>query len=304
MPIHPHVPFLRSRREFLMRAGGGFGALALSYLLQSEGLAATSTANPHHPIPKAKSVIFLFMEGGPSHVDLYDPKPALEKLAGKPMPASFGRVITAMGTSDNTILAPKRQWKQHGNAGTWVSDWHPHIAQHVDDLCVVRSCWADGLNHVGSVCQMNTGSILGGRPSLGAWSTYGLGSESDNLPSFVVMADGAEPVGGPKNWSSGFLPATFQGTAFRGGPSPIFDLAPPRTVGERQQRRKLDLLAALNRNFGEDKSEDSELAARLNSYELAYRMQSAAPEAVDLNKESDATKKLYGIDEEETKKFG
>jgi hypothetical protein len=222
----PHGLPVRSRREFLQRAGCGFGALAFAHLLGLDGLVAsgapalTTPINPLAPksphfAAKAKSVIFLFMEGGPSHLDLYDPKPALDKLAGKPMPASFGRVITAMGTSDNTILPTQRKWKQHGQAGIWVSDWHPHIAQHADDLCVIRSMWADGLNHVGSVCQMNTGSILGGRPSLGSWTTYGLGSVSDNLPSFVIMADGAEPVGGPKNWSSGFLPATYEGTLFR-----------------------------------------------------------------------------------------
>ena len=209
-----------------------------------------------------------------------------------------------MGTASNTLMPSKRTFKQHGESGIWVSDWLPHIAEHVDDIAVLRSCWANGLNHVGSVCQMNTGDILADRPSLGAWTTYGLGSANQNLPTFVVMADGAEPVGGPKNWSSGFLPASFQGTAFRGGPSPIFDLAPPKSVSERQQRRKLDFLAALNRNFGADKSEDTELAARLNSYELAYRMQSAAPEAVDLTGESEATRKLYGIDEDDTKKFG
>ncbi len=311
----PHILPVSSRREFLTRSGFGFGALAASYMLGLDGYqanAANIAIDPLNPLAprlpqhnaRAKSVIFLFMEGGPSHLDLFDPKPELDRLAGQPMPASFGRPITAMGTAGNTLMPTKRVFKQHGESGIWVSDWLPHLAEQVDDIAVLRSCWANGLNHVGSVCQMNTGDILAGRPSLGAWTTYGLGSENQNLPTFVVMADGAEPVGGPKNWSSGFLPASFQGTAFRGGPSPIFDLAPPRTVGERQQRRKLDLLAALNRNFGEDKSEDSELAARLNSYELAYRMQSAAPEAVDLNKESDATKKLYGIDEEETKKFG
>src|SRR5688572_8652461 len=203
MPIHPHVPILRTRREFLMRAGGGFGALALSYLLSRDGFAATSTPNPRHPIPKAKSVIFLFMEGGPSHIDLFDPKPALDRLAGQPIPESFGKIITAMGTAGNTILPSKRQWKQHGESGIWVSDWYPEIAKHVDDLCVFRGCWADGLNHVGSVCQMNTGSILAGRPSLGAWVTYGLGTANENLPSFVILTDDKEVLGGPKNWSAG-----------------------------------------------------------------------------------------------------
>ena len=239
------------------------------------------------------------------YIDLYDPKPALDKLAGKPMPASFGRVITAMGTSDNTILASKRKWKQHGKSGMWISDWHPHIAQHADDLCVIRSCWADGLNHVGSVCQMNTGSVLGGRPSLGSWATYGLGSAGDNLPAFVIMADGAEPVGGPKNWSSGFLPATYEGSLFRpDSKKPILHLDPPPGIDDAQQRSKLDLLGRLNRRHAADKPDDSALAARLNTYELAFRMQAAAPEAVDLSKETEATKQLYGMDSESTSKFG
>src|SRR5687767_13856025 len=306
-----------TRRRLLLDGGAGFGSLAMAYLLRDHaafaaptGGAAAKAVNPlaskvPHVRPTAKSVIFLFMEGGPSHIDLYDPKPALQELAGKPMPASFGRPITAMGTSDNTILACPRKWKQYGNAGTWVSDWHPHIAQHVDDLCVIRSCWADGLNHVGSVCQMNTGSILGGRPSLGAWTTYGLGSVSDNLPSFVIMADGAEPVGGPKNWSSGFLPATYEGTLFRpDAKRPILHLDAPDGIDDRQQRSKLDLLGALNKHYGADKADDSALAARLNTYELAFRMQAAAPEAVDLAKETEATKRLYGMDDRDTEKFG
>jgi hypothetical protein len=311
----PHILPAHSRRDFLRRSGCGFGGLALAHLLGLDGLSARGAPmpsplnplapRPAHFAPRAKRVIFLFMEGGPSHIDLYDPKPALDKLAGKPMPASFGRVITAMGTSDNTILPSPRKWKQYGQSGTWVSDWHPHIAQHVDDLCVIRSMWADGLNHVGSVCQMNTGSILGGRPSLGAWTTYGLGSVSDNLPSFVIMADGAEPVGGPKNWSSGFLPATYEGTLFRpDAKRPILHLDAPDEISDRQQRSKLDLLGALNNHYGADKADDSALAARLNTYELAFRMQAAAPEAVDLSKETEATKELYGMGKKETEKFG
>lgn len=309
MHIRPPV----SRREFLCRSGGGFGALALSYLLSRDMAQAEDVAiDPLNPLaarkphfaPKAKSVIFLFMEGGPSHLDLFDPKPTLEKLAGQPMPESFGRPITAMGTANNALLPSKRKFKQHGQSGLWVSDWYPNVAEHVDDIAVVRSCWADGLNHVGSVCQMNTGDILAGRPSLGAWTTYGLGASNENLPAFVVMTDANEPLGGPKNWSSGFLPASFQGTAFRAGKTPIYDLATPRTIGDKQQRSKLDLLGKLNQQFAADKTEDTELAARLNSYELAYRMQASAPEAVDLSGESEATKKLYGIDDESTRKYG
>src|SRR5207249_2122682 len=189
-------------------------------------------------------------------------------------------------------------------SGVRVSGWLRDIAQHAHHMAVIRSCCAAGLNRVGSVCQLNTGDILAGRPSLGAWTTYGLGTANENLPTFVVMADGAEPVGGPKNWSAGFLPATFEGTQFRTDGAPIFHLTPPRTIGERQQRSKLDLLAELNRHFAADKPEDTELAARLNSYELAYRMQSAAPEAVNLSAETELARKLYGLDAEPTRKFG
>jgi hypothetical protein len=310
----PHSVQPSSRREFLSSAGGGFGALALGWLLSRDGaLRAADVPRaasnplapkaPHHE-PRARAVIWLFMEGGPSHIDLFDPKPELTRLAGQPMPESFGRPITAMGTASNTLMASKREWKRHGESGIWVSDWYPHIAEHVDDLTVIRSCWADGLNHVGSVCQMNTGSILAGRPALGAWATYGLGTASENLPAFVVLTDDKEVVGGPKNWSGGFLPASYQGTLLRGSGPPVIDLAPPPSIGDRQQRSKLDLLLAMNRRYGADKQEDTEIEARLESYELAYRMQSAAPEAVDLSAETDATKQLYGMDEPATRKFG
>jgi hypothetical protein len=293
-----------TRREFLCRAGGGFGGLALAYLLgQDKALGAAGAILPSHAA-KAKSVIFLFMEGGPSHIDLFDPKPVLQKLAGQKMPASFGRVITAMGTSNNTLLATKRKWAQHGKSGIWVSDWYPHIAKHADDLCVIRSCWADGLNHVGSICQMNTGSILAGRPSLGAWTSYGLGSANDNLPAFVVLADNGEVTGGAKNWGAGFLPAQFQGSMFRREGPPIIDLAPPRSVSEKQQRGKLDLLAKMNQSFDRQNPADGELDARLQSYELAYRMQAAAPEAVDIATESAETKELYGMNDPATEKVG
>ena len=303
------------RRQFLTRGSTGLGTLALNYLLRQESPSALLadaakpslnllSPKPGHHAASAKSVIWLFMEGGPSHLDLFDPKPALEKLAGQPMPASFGRPITAMGTGANALMPSQRTFKQYGQSGIWVSDWYSQIAAHVDDIAVIRSCWADGLNHVGSVCQMNTGSILAGRPSLGAWTTYGLGSANDNLPTFVVLTDAAEVIGGPKNWSSGFLPATYQGTQFRNDGTPIFHLAPPETISEQQQRSKLDFLTALNRRFSADKLEDSDLEARTQSYELAYRMQSAAPEAVELSKESEPTRQLYGLDDPTTSRFG
>ncbi len=294
---------VRSRREFFQGAGSGLAGLALSSLLQAEAPDPLSP-KPAHYAPKAKSVIWCFMEGGPSHLDLFDPKPKLDELSGKPMPDSFGKPITAMGTASNTLMGTKRKWKQHGQSGLWVSDWYPHIAQHVDDMAVIRSCWANGLNHVGSVCQMNTGDILAGRPSLGAWVQYGLGTANKNLPAFVIMLDDKEPVGGPKNWSSGFLPATYQGTQFRQGATPILHLKPPAGIDDNRQRSKLDFLKQLNDKFDSDKQDDSELEARVRTYELAFQMQSSGPEAVDLTKETEATKKLYGLDEPDTKAFG
>jgi hypothetical protein len=294
---------ISNRREFLLRSCGGLGAIALASMLDAEQQDPLAPRQPHHP-PTAKSVIFLFMEGGPSHIDLFDPKPELTRLAGQPMPSSFGKVITAMGTASNTLMPSTRKFQQYGESGIWVSDLYPNIAQHVDDITLIRSCWADGLNHVGSVCQMNTGSILAGRPSLGAWVTYGLGTANRNLPSFVILTDSAEVLGGAKNWSSGFLPATFEGTQLRREGPPILDLAPPANIGPEQQRGKLDLLKSLNRHYGDRRPGDSELEARLNSFELAYRMQAAAPEAVDLTKESDATRKLYGMDNDVTAKNG
>ncbi len=301
---------LRGRRNFLRQSSAGLCSLALTSLLAEDGYAGDdkipdplAPKSPHHKA-RAKSVIWLFLEGGPSHLDTFDPKPKLLELAGKPMPESFGRPITAMGTASNTIMPTKRVFKQYGQSGIPVSDWLPNIAQHVDDLAIIRSCWMDGLNHVGSVCQMNTGSILAGRPSMGAWATYGLGTANQNLPTFVVMADGAEVLGGTKNWSAGFLPAVYQGTQFRASGSPVYYVTPPETVSDEQQRNKINFLSQLNRRYSADKPDDTELLARLNSYELAYRMQAAAPEAVDLSKESEATKKLYGLDNPVTQKYG
>ena len=305
----PHRETPVSRRDFIMRAGGGFSGLALAGML---GLEKAFAAPPNplrakvgHHSGAAKQVIFLFMEGGPSHLDLFDPKPLLNELNGEALPKSFKEPITAMGEQGSALLGSPRKWKQHGQSGLWVSDWFPHIAKHVDDLAVVRSCWADGLNHVGSVCQMNTGSILGGRPSLGAWTVYGLGSLNDNLPSYVVLTDREKmPLGGVRNWGTGFMPATYQGTLFQNGSTPIQNLVPPEGMTDSRQRKKLDMLAKLNRKHSEKNAFDDELEARINAYEMAYRMQSEAPEAVDLSQESDATKSLYGLDQKETEGYG
>jgi hypothetical protein len=303
-----------SRREFFTRAGSGLAGIALTSMLAEDGFAATNgreappdplaPKKPHHE-PRAKSVIFLFMEGGPSHVDTFDPKPLLSKLDGKPIPDSIGKPSqTSRGTGDNALMASRRTWKHYGESGLWVSDWYQNVAAHVDEMTVIRSCWADGLNHVGSVCQMNTGSILAGRPALGAWVTYGLGTANKNLPSYVVLTDDHDVLGGSNNWSSGFLPAVYQGTQFRRGDTPILDLKPPSVVNDQQQRNQLALLKRMNEIWSEDKQDDTELDARIRSYELAYQMQSAASDSVDLSKESEATKKMYGIDQEATSVYG
>jgi hypothetical protein len=293
-----------SRREWLLTAGAGFGGVALAGIMQGQRSARAAVLPPHHA-PKAKSVIFLFMEGGPSHIDLFDPKPALHTLAGRPLPESFGTVVTAMGEARSPVLADRRTWKQHGQSGIWVSDWLPHTAMQADELAVIRSCVSDGINHSGGICQMNTGSLLGGRPSLGAWATYGLGSESDDLPAFVVMQDSdTQVVNGPRNWGAGFMPAIYQGTKLSGGEPPIANLRTPKGITPGRQQAKLDLLARLNRDYAAALPEETELDARIRNYELAFRMQAEAPAAVDLAEETEETKSLYGLDERPTAAFG
>jgi hypothetical protein len=307
----PHHEFLTTRRDMLLRGGAGFGALALAYLLRDDPLfAATSAAAPSSPKPphypaRAKRVIFLFMEGGPSHIDLFDPKPKLNELAGQPLPPSFGKVITAMGEVNAPLLGSKRKWRRHGHSGLWVSDWLPHIAECADDLAILRSCWADGINHSSGVCQMNTGSTLAGRPSLGSWVSYGLGTENQDLPAFVVLQDNnSQVVNGPRNWGAGFMPAVYQGIRIRGDAEPIPNLNPPPGVSEAQQRGKLELLDELNRRHAAARPLQTELEARIAGYELAFRMQAHAPEAVDISRETEATKQLYGMDDKETAVFG
>jgi hypothetical protein len=309
----PHVPHFRSRRDFLFQAGGGFGALALAGLLQREGLLGAEPQKPaagpfapkapHFPA-RAERVLFLFMEGGPSHIDLFDPKPELTRLNGQKLPASFGSVMTPMGTGGNNLLASKRKFQQHGQSGLWVSDWLPHMAGVIDEFAVLRSCWADGLNHVGSVCQMNTGSILAGRPSLGTWALYGLGTANQDLPGFVVLTDAGLPLGGPRNWGTGFMPTTYQGTYFQSSASPILHLKPPADLDAGRQRGKLDLIGRLNEEHARLRPADDDLQARINAYELAFKMQSAAPDAVDIANEPEDIKRMYGLDRKECAEFG
>jgi len=202
-------------------------------------------------------------------------------------------------------MASKRKWAQYGDGGLWVSDWYPNVAQCADDLCVVRSVYGDGINHSGGVCQMNTGSTLGGRPSIGSWVSYGLGTENQNLPGFVVLEDNpGQVINGPRNWGAGFMPAVYQGTAFQNGPEPIRNLQTPKEVSAAAQKGKLALLRELNRQHASDRRDQSELDARIASYELAFRMQAEAPEAVDLSQETAETQELYGLNRKETENFG
>ncbi len=306
-----------SRRSFLRHAGGGFGLLALNALLNRDNLLAATpriatggASNPFAPksphfAAKAERVIFLFMSGGPSHVDLLDPKPDLIRLAGQPIPESFGTFKTRRAVAKNKLLAPLREFKPRGQSGIEISDFLPHTATCADDLCVIRSCYSDSVTHPESVYQMNTGSILMGRPSLGAWATYGLGSENQNMPAFVVMPDPAGWVkGGAPAWSNGYMPASYQGTILRGGESPILNLNTPKGVSAQQQRATVDFINQLNREQLAPGDADSELGARIAAYELAFRMQSHAPEVVDIAKESAATRTLYGLDEPRTAEFG
>lgn len=292
-----------ARRSFLSQTGIGLGSIALSQLLAAEEVAVEAFPKPH-VAPRAKQVIYLFMHGGPSHVDLFDPKPALEKYAGQPLPDSFGPVMTRRKVASNPLLGPIKQFRKHGESGIEVSEFLPHIASQVDKLCVLRSCHGDSVNHPQSVYQMNTGSILTGRPSLGSWVSYGLGSENRDMPSFVVMLDqGAGIKGGPPAWGSGYLPATYQGTTVRSGSTPILHLDRPAEMTEERQRRLLDFVNQRNREHLASRPE-SELAARIEAYELAFRMQAEAPAVMDLAQETQATRSLYGLDEKETAEFG
>ncbi len=308
-----------SRREVLLRSGGGFGAIALAAMMHDgiRSARAEGSSKPDHgPLaprrprfaPRAKRVIWLFMHGGPSHMDLYDPKPDLIKFAGQPLPESFGRVMTRRDVAKNTLMAPVMPFRQRGNSGIELSDFLPHIAGLADEICLVRSCHGDSVNHPQSVYQLNTGFVLGGRPSLGSWVAYGLGTENHSMPAFVVMPDpGGGLKGGPPAWGNGFLPATYQGTPMRAGKNPILNLAPQPSISHPQQRATLDLIRQLNADHLSRRDGDDELSARVAAYELAFRMQAQAPQIVDISGESPATLDLYGIGDptnKETHEFG
>ncbi|HEU5117984.1 MAG TPA: DUF1501 domain-containing protein, partial [Isosphaeraceae bacterium] len=302
-------PFLPgNRREFLRSVGGGFGLLGLAGLLEREARAAEGSnplaARAGHFPGKAKRCIFLFMVGGPSHIDMFDPKPALNTLDGQPLPPSFGKIHSQFLEGDPLCLGSHRKFERCGESGMWMSDLIPHMHQHADRIALIRSCQVNSVVHAPAHYQMNTGRTFMGFPSLGSWVTYGLGSESENLPAFVVMTQPeGTPEGGAPCWGSGFLPAVHQGTLFRGGSSPILNLQPASEgFSKPQEDRTIDLIRAFDES-GPDPL-DQELSARISSYELAFRMQSEAPEAVDLASESAETRALYGLDNPRTADFG
>jgi hypothetical protein len=295
-----------SRRHFLATTGRGFGAAAAASMLpQSFGATSPLAPKPPHETAKAKAVIYLHMHGGVSHVDSWDPKPELAKLSGKTLPASFVKGLKTSRIDFTKALARGSAWgfKKHGQSGIEISDLFPHMASHADELTLVRSCYGDAFDHAPAMFLQTTGSQFPGRPCLGAWTVYGLGSENQNLPAYVVMSDGAMKWG-PQGYGAGFLPAVYQGTLFRNGKSPVLDLASPEGISSQTQRTTLDLVGDLDRQHLASRPYDSDLEARLASYELAYRMQSEAPEAIDLSKESAATQKLYGIGEGLSDDFG
>ena len=299
----------------------GIGGLALIDLLNRDRLLAAEAARrsclgsagvkdspylpkPPHFKPRAKQVIHLFMSGGVSQVDTFDYKPDLSKYHGVALEGK-GEVRVRQGYPGPLMKSPF-SFKQYGQSGTWVSELFPHMATIVDELAFIHSAIGKSNDHVLSHYEWNTGSILMGFPSLGAWVTYGLGSENSNLPAYVVIYDQrGGPFSGPTNWHAGFLPASYQGTVFRSVGDPILDLsAPPQYMTLEEERRRLDHLAWMNQNHAEKNPGVSDLSARIASYELAYRMQSCAPEAVDISQESEETKKLYGLDDKVSEPFG
>lgn len=307
----------RTRREFLWESGAGFTGVALASMLGDDGFLSQQAVaadgvskfvNPLAPkdphfTAKAKSVIFLYMYGGPSHIDTFDYKPDMEGMDGKTVEVkTFGR-----GGHKNTgrIVETPYKFKRHGESGQWVSNVFPHMATCVDDIAFVKSMTADSPIHGSAMLMMNSGKILSGSPCLGSWVNYGLGTVNSNLPGFVVMLDPrGGPISGAKNWSCGYMPASYQATIMRSKGSPILNLDRPHGVDDKMQRQLLDTLRAYNNEHQQARSFNSDLAARIASYELAYKMQSTAPEATDIAQETEATQKMYGLDNETSAPFG
>jgi hypothetical protein len=316
-----HRPGVLTRRDLLFRAGGGFGGLALTAMLARDqalaagrpplappGLGGTGGSNPLAPRPpdfrpRAKAVIFLYMVGGPSHVETFDPKPELDRLHGEQLPPSFGEIKSQFLKPGTPLMRSAWRFRQHGQSGIAVSDLFPHLATCVDDLAVIRSCYTESFVHAPAMYQMVSGRVFVGHPSLGSWVTYGLGSENANLPAYCVLTQPEGlPEGGAPMWEAGYLPAVYQGTQLRSGETPVLHLTPPGAPGAPRQRRLLDYLREMNGLSLP--AGDSDLSARIAAYELAFRMQQHAPEAVDLSRETPETRALYGLDEAATAEFG
>lgn len=304
----PEFLKIQSRRSFFRSCAGGIETLALASLLEREGLAGISL-NPLAPkappfAPHAKNVICMFMEGAPSQMDLFDPKPALQKYSGQSLPPSMTKNLRlAFIKPTAAVLASPRKFTPHGKSGIEFSDYIPNIASCADDICLVRSMVTDAFNHHPGQLLLFTGSQQFGRPTMGAWVVYGLGSESQNLPGFVVLSSGVGTSGGESNFASGFLPSSYQGVMFRSGPEPIVYLQSPEGITREQQRASLDVLRDLNQERAQTTG-DAEIASRIASYELAFRMQAAGPDLLDFSKESPSTLDMYGVNAEKTRAFG
>lgn len=296
-----HAP---ARRDFIYGLGASLGSVALTSLLAEETKApAPAQTNSHFSNSKAKNVIFLLMEGGPSHIDTFDPKPVLEKLHLKEF-VREGKQKSAMESGKRYYVQSPFKFIKAGQSGADMAENWSHLAKVADDICFFRGCTVDSVNHPTAMYQMNCGNRFGGDPGIGAWVNYGLGSMNQDLPGFIVLPEVSYPQGGAANWSNGYLPARFQGTPLRPKGSPILDLTPGEGVTPEHQRKNLDLLAKLNAGHAAEHPGHDELHARMDNYELAFRMQMQVPEVLDLSREDARTKDLYGIGQEGTDSFG
>ncbi len=300
-----------SRRKFLKHTGLGFGALAMQGLLQDPnylsaqpvpnletGKNELSAVRSPHFAPKATRVIWLFMPGSPSQVDTFDFKPELQKRNGQKLKGADPK--TGFFTTTGKLLGSPFKFKRHGESGAYVSEIFPHMSRHVDDMAFIYSCYSRSNNHTPAMLEMNSGFFLQGRPCMGSWVTYGLGTENRNLPGFVVM-HGVKPRGDDPIWAPGFLPKVYQPTAIDGrSQTPIANLDRLKSLNDKQQRTVLDFLKEFNEEHSKLRPYEADLSARLESFELAYRMQTAAPEAMDVSQESEATQQMYGVDKKET----
>ncbi len=296
-----HAP---TRREFVYGMGASLGSVALSSLMAEQSAkAGPLTPKDGHVAPRAKRCIFLMMEGGPSHIDTFDPKPTLDRLHLKEF-VREGQQKSAMESGKRYYVRSPFEFRQCGESGAWMSEPWQHLAEVADDLCFYRGCQVDSVNHPTAMYQMNCGNRFGGDPAIGSWVTYGLGSVNQDLPGFIVLPELSYPQGGSANWGNGYLPAYYQGTTLRPKGSPILDLQPPEGVTPDIQRANLDLLGQLNQSHYQEHRHHSELLARMESYELAFRMQMQVPEVMNLDNEPDSLKEAYGIGQDETDAFG